>query len=316
MIEEYFISKIICKTKQIRGNCEEQKSMESKKRGGRGYQIRRVMFALVFLIGFLVLMYPTLSNVWNEYRNSLLRSDYSQAVQNLNNDEYDEIWRLAREFNDQHTVNNIVNVFEEDEDYVLSHPYDELLNPSGNGIMGTLRIPKIYVHLPIYHGLGTEALEEGCGHVEGTSLPIGGKGTHSALAAHRGLPTAKLFTDLDQIELGDLFYITVLNETLAYKVDQIEVVEPSNVDLLAIDENEDYVTLITCTPYGVNTHRLLIRGTRTEYVEEDVPQTTFVEEVIGSNFYVRMMLIGLAIFFAYLIISKLLLKKKERKKDE
>ncbi|MDO4615577.1 MAG: class C sortase [Lachnospiraceae bacterium] len=284
--------------------------MDKKKKNVRGYQLRRVFSSLVILAGVLVLLYPTFSNVWNEYRNSLLRSDYSAAVENLNTEEYDEVLRLAREYNDQHTVNTVEHVFEEDENYLLSHPYDELLNPSGNGIMGTLRIPKIYVNLPIYHGLGTQALEEGCGHVEGTSLPIGGTGTHSALAAHRGLPTAKLFTDLDQIEIGDLFYITVLDETLAYEVDQIEVVEPSEVELLAIDPEEDYVTLITCTPYGVNSHRLLIRGTRTEYIEEEAPQTSFVEEVIGANFYLRVLLIALLILAAYMILSSLYRKKR------
>ncbi|MDO4634012.1 MAG: class C sortase [Eubacteriales bacterium] len=287
--------------------------MKEQKKKGFWYRVRRLLSSLVILAGAAVLLYPTFSNIYNEYRNELLRTDYSNSVQGLDDDSYEEVLRLAREYNDQHTVNNIINVFEEEKDYVLSHPYDELLNPTGNGIMGQLKIPKIHINLTIYHGLGTEALEEGCGHVEGTSLPIGGKGTHSALAAHRGLPSAKLFTDLDQLKKGDQFYITILKETLAYEVDQIKVVEPSEVEDLAIDEKEDYVTLITCTPYGVNTHRLLIRGKRTEYVEEEVPQESLLVEVIEANPYLKLLGIGIVIFIFYLIITKMIAGRKKKR---
>ncbi len=288
-----------------------EKSKIKKKKGNR---ILNVTIVLIFLTGAVVLLYPTISNIWNQYRNLKLISDYSSVVAEIDNDEYDEIMRLAREYNEQHTVNNLVDAFGDEEDYILSHPYDQLLNPAGDYAMGYVSIPKIDVKLAIYHGVGIEALEEGCGHVEGTSLPIGGKGTHSVLAAHRGLPSARLFTDLDQMEIGDVFYITVLNETLAYRVDQITTVLPSELDDLAIDENEDYVTLLTCTPYGINTHRLLVRGSRTEYTEEEIERIEEMNNVMNIP-YVRMLLCGLgAVILAVIVLWIGLGRRRKEKK--
>ena len=223
-----------------------------------------------FLAGAGILLYPTISDQWNRYRNSRLIAEYGRAVETLSQESYEEIWEEARAYNREHRVNSPAEAF--GEAYELSHPYDKILDPFGDGVMGSIEIPKIHVSLGIYHGIGTDVLEEGCGHVEGTSLPIGGEGSHAALAAHRGLPSARLFTDLDQLEEGDRFYLRILDEVLCYEVDQIKVVLPRETGELSIEEGEDYVTLVTCTPYGVNSHRLLVRGKRREYREEEAEE--------------------------------------------
>lgn len=301
--------------------------MAGKKKKKRRSWLWNFMLFLVFLIGAGILFYPTVSDLWNNYRNQQLISEYTEVVETLESEDFSEIWAEAREYNAQHTVNTIQDAFDEEEgDYVLSHPYDQVLNPTGNEIMGYLEIPKISVKLAIYHGIGTEALENGCGHIEGTSLPIGGVGTHSVLSAHRGLPSAKLFTDLDQLEIGDLFYITVLDEKLAYKVDQILTVLPEETDDLAIEEDKDLVTLVTCTPYGVNSHRLLVRGERTEYVpEEDTSKPSMIlrNPLEGTNRSERLLVIGLMVFIIFLILFGIILKihdwrkrRKQRKREK
>ena len=166
--------------------------------------------------------------------------------------------------------------------------------------------------LAIGHGTGTEILEKGVGHIEGTSLPIGGKGTHSVLSAHRGLPSAKLFTDLDEIEINDKFFIYILNEKLAYEVDQINVIEPTEVELLAIDENEDLVTLLTCTPYGVNSHRLLVRGHRIPYVEDDVAIEASHHTIAERDKPVLILVIGLVLLFIIVLIMGIIKRRKEK----
>ena len=301
--------------------------MAGKKKKKRRSWLWNFMLLLVFLIGAGILFYPTVSDLWNNYRNQQLISEYTEVVETLESEDFSEIWAEAREYNAQHTVNTILDAFDEEEgDYVLSHPYDQVLNPTGNEIMGYLEIPKINVKLAIYHGIGTEALENGCGHIEGTSLPIGGVGTHSVLSAHRGLPSAKLFTDLDQLEIGDLFYITVLDEKLAYKVDQILTVLPEETDDLAIEEDKDLVTLVTCTPYGVNSHRLLVRGERTEYVPEEdtsTPSMILRNPLEGTNRSERLLVIGLMAFIIFLILFGIILKihdwrkrRKQRKREK
>ena len=301
--------------------------MAGKKKKKRRSWLWNFMLLLVFLIGAGILFYPTVSDLWNNYRNQQLISEYTEVVETLESEDFSEIWAEAREYNAQHTVNTILDAFDEEEgDYVLSHPYDQVLNPTGNEIMGYLEIPKINVKLAIYHGIGTEALENGCGHIEGTSLPIGGVGTHSVLSAHRGLPSAKLFTDLDQLEIGDLFYITVLDEKLAYKVDQILTVLPEETEDLAIEEDKDLVTLVTCTPYGVNSHRLLVRGERTEYVPEEdtsTPSMILRNPLEGTNRSERLLVIGLMAFIIFLILFGIILKihdwrkrRKQRKREK
>ncbi len=260
----------------------------------------------IFVVGLAILLYPTFSNLYNKHVNRQLVTVYVNDVEEYTDEEIEKEFAEAEAYNKQHKVNTIRDAFDNDE-YIMSHPYDDLLNPSGSGAMAYIEIPKISQTLVIYHGTGSEVLEEGVGHVEGTSLPIGGQSTHSVLAAHRGLPSAKLFTDIDQLEIGDQFYITALNRKLAYEVDQIEVVEPENTDYLAIEEGEDLVTLLTCTPYGVNTHRLLIRGHRFPYVEPD-------EDSVSSINWTILYII-IAVLIILLIIILLILRKKKKAKS-
>jgi sortase A len=202
-----------------------------------------------------------MSNLWNQHRQNRLIDNYTTKVAELQEEEKSEARSAAEAYNN--TLAGLSDDASLDED-----TYNALLNIDGSGIMGYLEVPKIDVRLAIYHGTGEDALENGVGHLEDTSLPVGGSSTHCVLSGHRGLPSAKLFTDLDKLGNGDLFYIYVLGETLAYEVDQVLVVEPTQVDALKITPGQDYVTLLTCTPYGVNSHRLLVRGHRTEVVNE------------------------------------------------
>ena len=233
-------------------------------------KISSILFGLLFLIGFGVLVYPTVANQWNTYRQSRLISHYETVVEEMKPEDFTAEWEKARAFNDTMTQNNIYgDVFGSEEEDLEDTEYWKVLNVANDGVMGYLSIPKINVKLAIYHGVDDEVLQTGIGHLDGTKLPIGGESTHSVLAAHRGLPSARLFTDIDQLETGDKFYIHVLDEILAYEIDQIlpMVDKDDNETLdgaLQIEEGKDQVTLFTCTPYGVNSHRLLVRGHRIE----------------------------------------------------
>ena len=269
------------------------------------------------MIGAGILFYPTISSRWNKYRDAMLISDYTRTVNNYSEDQYKDVFVAAKAYNDQHLSNYIMDAFDEStEDYILTHPYDTLLNPMGDYVMGYIEIPKIDLRLPIYHGVGTEALEKGAGHIEGTSLPIGGPGTHAVLSGHRGLPGRKLFTDLDLIKEGDQFYLQVLNETLAYEVDQILTVMPHESEALDIVPGEDLVTLVTCTPYGVNSHRLLIRGHRIPFKEEakEEQKRDVVEKVKNAGMEEKLVMIGLAVFFTLCILFWILSEIKRRKR--
>lgn len=286
---------------------------KDKKTKKKSSKLLNIFIALIFLAGAGIFTYPTISNMWNEYRNAQLVSKYNESVSNLSADEYEKLWNEAQEYNAHHTVNTVVDAFNEEDEYVLSHPYDEVLDPNGDGLMGSIEIPKLKLKLAIYHGLSTEVLEKGVGHVEGTSLPIGGEGTHAVLAAHRGLPSAKLFTDLDQMEIGDIFLIHVLDKTLAYKVDQIKTVLPEETDELEIEEGKDLVTLVTCTPYGVNTHRLLVRGVRTDYVEQETEETP--AQQLAKLDPVKVMIGGLVVLIILIIIIYIVVRRKNKKKN-
>ena len=269
------------------------------------------------MIGAGILFYPIISSRWNKYRDAILISDYTRTVNNYSEDQYKDVFVAAKAYNDQHLSNYIMDAFDEStEDYILTHPYDTLLNPMGDYVMGYIEIPKIDLRLPIYHGVGTEALEKGAGHIEGTSLPIGGPGTHAVLSGHRGLPGRKLFTDLDLIKEGDQFYLQVLNETLAYEVDQILTVMPHESEALDIVPGEDLVTLVTCTPYGVNSHRLLIRGHRIPFKEEakEEQKRDVVEKVKNAGMEEKLVMIGLAVFFTLCILFWILSEIKRRKR--
>lgn len=287
------------------------KSKKKKKRF-----IRNLCFGIFFLIGAAIFFYPTVSDMWNQYRNAQLISTYDTSVADLSDDKYEKMWAEAEEYNVEHPVNSIVDAFDENSDYKLGHPYDQVLDPNGDGLMGSIEIPKIRAKLAIYHGLSQNVLEKGVGHVEGTSLPIGGKSTHAVLAGHRGLPNAKLFTDLDQMELGDIFILHILGKNLAYKVDQIKTVLPSESDELNIIEGEDHVTLVTCTPYGVNTHRLLVRGIRTQYVEEETESEETVPQKLASVNPEKVLAAGGAVLVILILIIYLLVRRSGKKQRE
>ena len=224
-----------------------------------------IILILLLLTGLSLLLYPTVSDWWNSLHQSRALAGYTEAVAGLDGESYDTWWTGAREYNEglPHKKDRYRMTGEEKEGY------ESQLNVAGNGIMGYIEIPRIKCSLPVYHGTDEAVLQVAVGHMAGTSLPVGGGTSHCVLSGHRGLPSAKLFTDLDQMEEGDLFMLHVLDETLTYEVDQITVVLPEEVNDLELVEGEDYCTLVTCTPYGINTHRLLVRGSRTENLPEE-----------------------------------------------
>ena len=213
----------------------------------------------MLLVGICGLLYPSVSQYWNSKTQSRAVTNYREILAAMKPEDYAPYYEEALQYNDELSALDFPLT-----DYNTLGNYDSVLNISGSGVMGFITIPKLGVELPIYHTISTEVLNIACGHLEGTSLPIGGESTHSVLSAHRGLPHAKLFTDLDKMELGDTFQITVLDQTLTYQVDQIKVVRPDDVRDIQIVAGEDLCTLLTCTPYGINSHRLLVRGRRVE----------------------------------------------------
>ena len=218
-----------------------------------------ILLVLMLFIGVCGLLYPSVSQYWNSKTQTQAVENYREILASLKPEDYDAFFEEAEKYNSQLNELNFPLT-----DYYKLKGYNDILNVSGTGIMGYLSISKLGVELPLYHGISAEVLNVACGHLEGTSLPIGGENTHCVLSAHRGLPHAKLFTELDKMEVGDTFTITVLNRTITYQVDQIKVVLPNETDDVQIVAGEDLCTLLTCTPYGINSHRLLVRGTRIE----------------------------------------------------
>ena len=219
-----------------------------------------ILLTLVLAGGLGLLLYPAVSNAWNARRQSAAIAGYSGNVAEMDGVSYDYVWDAARAYNRE--LAGRADRWQPDAQ--MHERYESLLNVAGNGIMGYIEIPVLEVRLPVYHGVDEAVLQIGAGHLEGSSLPVGGAGTHCVISGHRGLPSAKLFSDLDRMTVGDVFALHVLDETLTYAVDQILVVEPGDAASLAIDPEADLCTLVTCTPYGVNTHRLLVRGRRAQ----------------------------------------------------
>jgi len=228
------------------------------------------LLLLILLAGLSLLLYPTLSDYWNSLHSTKAIATYAEEVAHLDVDRYDHLWQAAQEHN--------ASLLGRSNPYLLSpeqqENYPQLLNPTGNGILGYIEVPTIQCSIPIYHGIDDSVLQIAVGHLEWTSLPTGGESTHCVLSGHRGLPSAKLFSDLDKVAVGDLFMLRVLDEVLTYEVDQILIVEPDDTAALLIAEGEDYCTLVTCTPYGINTHRLLVRGHRVENVAVSTVRVT------------------------------------------
>ena len=218
-----------------------------------------ILLVLMLFVGICGLLYPSVSQYWNTKTQSRAVANYQDILASIQPEDYSAYFDEAHQYN-----RDLATLPFPLQDYTRLTDYESILNLTGNGVMGFVTIPKLGVELPIYHSIRPEVLNIACGHVEGSSFPVGGESTHCVLSAHRGLPHAKLFTDLDKMELGDVFRLTVLNQTLTYQVDQIKVVRPNEVDDVQIVVGEDLCTLLTCTPYGINSHRLLVRGTRIE----------------------------------------------------
>lgn len=282
-------------------------------------KIKTVLIAILFLSGLSLLLYPFISNQWNTYRQNRLISNYDKMIEEKNEAEeidYEAEWEKAHSYNEDLLPSILPDSFaiaaaadEPDERYM------SCINLLGDGMMGYVEIPKINITIPIYHTVKEEVLEKAAGHLEGSSLPAGGENTHTVISAHRGLPSASLFTDLDQLEIGDHFLLKILDDTLCYEVDQITVVEPEETDALAVEKGQDYATLLTCTPYGVNTHRLLVRGHRVVY-EPTVIENEENNSVLGVSVhtnYLLWVLVGLSITLAFIFI---LYAKEQKLKRE
>jgi sortase A len=277
----------------------------------------KLMIGIIFLAGLSLLLYPFVANQWNNYRQKQLISSYEQTVSQKeasNGIDYDAELKKAEAYNEALLPSILPDSFaiadasEEDQTYMNT------LNIAGDEMMGIVEIPKIDIKLPIYHTTEEDVLKQAAGHLEGSSLPIGGKSTHSVISAHRGLPSASLFTDLDQLKKGDHFLIHVLNETLCYEVDKISVVKPEETSALAVEEGEDLVTLLTCTPYGVNTERLLVRGHRVPYVEQEVAdEKTPLSGISLHTNYLLWVIVGLAVTAFFILVLYLKEKKLKQK---
>ena len=283
--------------------------------------LNTLIIILLFLAGLSLLLYPMIANQWNTYRQSRLISSYDDTVSKMEKEgsiDYEAQWERARAYNEALLPSILPDSFavaeasdEPDEEYMAC------LNLAGDGIMGTVEIPKINIALPIYHTTSEEVLEKAAGHLEGSSLPTGGESTHAVISAHRGLPSASLFTDLDRLEEGDHFLLHILDDTLAYQVDQITVVEPEETQGLAVTEGEDLVTLLTCTPYGVNSHRLLVRGHRVPYEPEVIADEE--PSVFGSSLHTNYLLwvvVGLAVTGAFILFLYMKDKKSRTQADK
>ena len=283
-------------------------------------KIANIVIGLIFFAGLSILLYPTVSDYLNEKNSSRAIAAYDKVIEELPPEDHSKELMDAADYNTYLAQFNSLSGAALAEKRRDDSPYEALLNVNGDGMMAVIRIPAINVNLPVYHGTEEITLQTAIGHYEGSSLPIGGESTHAILTGHRGLPSAKLFTDLDRLEVGDVFYIKVLGEILEYQIDQIETVLPSELDSLSITPGEDYITLVTCTPYGINSHRLLIRGTRIEYdgnYEEKVPMkpapdnSDIPQEARGNGLSERQWIIIGAVAFAAAILLGLLIPGKK-----
>ena len=273
----------------------------------KGNHLITILLVLIFLLGLSLLLYPAVSDYWNSKHQTRAIAVYSEEVSGLDEDQYQALWEAAAAYN--------ASLLERDNAYLLTEEqkaaYEQLLNVSGLGIMGYIEIPSIDCSLPIYHGTEESVLQIAIGHLEWTSLPVGGESTHCVLSGHRGLPSAKLFTNLDKLQEGDVFLLRVLDEVLTYEVDQILIVEPQEIAELQITEGEDLCTLVTCTPYGINTHRLLVRGHRIE----NAPEARLVR-VTADAVQIEPLLVAPIVALPMLLLLLILLLLPKRPKND
>lgn len=268
-----------------------------------------VFLVLLLLAGVSLLLYPSLSDYWNSMHQTRAIASYAETVSQLDTAQYDEMWKAAQDYNRSLAQRETAFALTDEQ----KAAYESLLDVSGLGVMGYIEIPEIDCSLPIYHGTEESVLQVAVGHLEWSNLPVGGEGTHCVLSGHRGLPSAKLFTNLDKLAVGDTFLLRVLDEVLTYEVDQILIVEPEQVDALGIMPGEDYCTLVTCTPYGINTHRLLVRGHRVENTPEAARMHVTAD---ATQFDPLLVAPVLAIPVLLLLLMILLVPKRRRKSRE
>lgn len=272
-------------------------------------RLMTLLIVVVFVTGLSFLLYPTVSNLWNQAHQSRAIATYTEQVEKLDDSSNKEMLKAARKYNKE--------LLKKADHWKLSKKdkkkYESLLDVSGTGIMGYIEIPKIDCSLPVYHGTDEGALQIAIGHLEGSSLPVGGKSSHCVLSGHRGLPSARLFTDLDQMEEGDTFILNILGHKLAYEVDQIKVVLPEEMSDLEIQEGKDLCTLVTCTPYGINTHRLLVRGHRVKYVETKVQEQ---KEVSKPKTDTRLVIAGAAVGAVVLFIIIFAVRRRRKHRNQ
>lgn len=273
----------------------------------KGNNLITVLLIIMLFVGLSLLLYPTVSDYWNSFHQSKAIASYAEEVAKLSKEQYDEIWAAAQRYNESLAARG-------GQSYILSdaqkEEYEKLLDVSGLGIMGYIEIPEIDCSLPIYHGTEDSVLQIAIGHLEWSSLPVGGESTHCVLSGHRGLPSARLFSNLDKLTEGDTFLLRVLDEVLTYEVDQILIVEPQEIESLRIAEGEDYCTLVTCTPYGINTHRLLVRGHRIDNIE-DAENVRITADAVQIEPLLVAPVVAIPMLLVLLII--LLLPKKPKK---
>ncbi len=285
---------------------KKKKTTQKKKRGSAS----TIILVVIFLVGLSVLLYPTVSDFWNEKRQSQAIINYDDLIVNLTPEDYTELFSKADIYNQK--IRNMPFPFLNHRN--IADEYYSTLDVNGDGMMGYITIEKIKVQLPIYHGTSDKVLNSAVGHVEGSSIPVGGESTHAVLSAHRGLPSAKLFTNLDKVEVGDVFTIRILDRTITYQVDQILIVLPHETEALNLVPGEDYCTLVTCTPYGINTHRMLVRGTRIENIEPDR-----VINVITEAYQIDPLIVTPAVaapMLGLLLVILLVKSRKNKKKSK
>ena len=272
---------------------------------------------LIFLIGIGLISYPTVSDWYNSYHQSVIMMEYAETIASMDPELIREVWVSAEKYNKE-VVQPVGNNWSPDEKWIAA--YKKELNLDPRGVMGYIQIPKFDLRIPVYHTTDEEVLQNGIGHLSGTSLPIGGEGTHAVLSGHRGLPTAKLFTDLDKLVVGDKFQLNILDQTLTYEVDQIRIVEPNDFSCLIIEDDKDLCTIFTCTPYGINTHRLLVRGHRIQTANGsvNVPSDAMQYEpvLIAPFFASPILLLGLIWMFITTSSRRKLRKSREKALSE
>lgn len=276
----------------------------------------KIMIVILFIAGLSLLLYPFVANQWNNYRQKRLMSNYDQVVAEKEAAgliDYDAEKEAAVAYNNGLLPSILPDAFADEEIKGEDEAYQVCLNIAGDGIMGTVEIPKIKIKLPIFHGTSEEVLEKAAGHLTGSSLPVGGENTHAVITAHRGLPSAALFTDLDKMKEGDHFLLHILKETLCYEVDQISIVEPEDTKALAVEDGMDLVTLVTCTPYGVNSHRMLVRGHRVPYDPQELADENLpLSDMSLHTNYLLWVIVGILITAAFCFF----LYKREKKAEQ